>query len=469
MKHKAEDYSVLFIISDQHKRSATGCYGHPLVRTPNIDRLAREGLLFASAYCQSPLCGPSRSSVMTGTHCHTCRGLTHTQPVPIRDVPTLGSVFRDAGYVTASIGKVHIRGEQPPEADADAVGGVRDLGFDHRELRYYTYEYRDYLEAVGPANVDRYNAYRKGAGVARRDVYNPANRPIEMEEPLMYDALVVQRCIRFMERHKGERFFLWAGLEKPHPEWYAPQEYHRLYDPARVALPQTLREGPPEIPKITREKLRIAERYSDEQVRGCLAAYYANVTYLDANVGRLLSALERLGLAERTMVIYTTDHGELLFEHGMCQKHCFYEPAVAVPLILANRRLFPAGAVREPIVSLIDLFPTLCELTGVDRPPGLEGQPILDVIDGGADPAGREAFAEFYSWGAPERMIRTPEWKYVYTHGDVPQLYDVKNDPLEQNNLAADAAHRELCRELERRVLAGWEMPEADLIRPRPT
>ena len=455
MKGQAKDYNVLLIISDQHNRRVAGCYGHPLVHTPNIDRLGREGTRFDSAYCQSPLCGPSRSSIMTGTHCHTCRGLTHTQDAPIRDMPTLGSVFRDAGYVTASIGKVHIRGED----------ARRDLGFDHRELRYYTYEYRDYVEAVGAENVDRYNAYRQGAGVPRRDVYNPANKPIDMDEPLMYDALVVERCIRFMEEYTSERFFLWAGLEKPHPEWYAPAEYHSLYHPDRAVLPETLREGPPEIPKATVEKLRVAARYTDDQVRGCIAAYCANVTYLDAKVGAILAALERLDLAERTIVIYTTDHGELLFEHGMLQKHCFYEPAVAVPLILANRGLFPAGAAREHIVGLIDLFPTLCDLTGVDRPAGLEGQSILDVVEGRADPAGRQTFAEFYSWGAAARMIRTPRWKYVHTRNDVPQLYDVKNDPLERANLAGDPSHGDLCRRLRQRVLAGWEMPDPELIR----
>jgi len=458
MMPSAADYNVLLIISDQHRRDCAGCYGHGAVRTPNLDRLSAEGVRLAGAYCQSPLCGPSRSSLMTGTHCHTCRGLTHTQPVGLREVPTLGSVFRAAGYATGAIGKVHIRGESPD----------RDLGFDERALRYYTYGYADYVAAVGPDNVDRYNSYRPGAGVPRRDVYNAANRPVAMDEPAMYDALVVDRCIDFLTRRRGERFFLWAGLEKPHPEWYAPAEYHGLYDPAGLVLPETLREAPPDIPARPAAELRVGPRYSDEQVRGCLAAYYANVSYLDAKVGELLAAVERLGLAERTIILYTSDHGELLFDHGMVQKHCFFEPAVAVPLILANRGLFPAGAVREHVVGLIDLFPTLCDLTGLDRPEGLEGESILDVVSGAADPAGRETFSEFYSWAVPERMIRTDRWKYVYTHEDVDQLYDVARDPLERTNLARDPAFADVRRRLRDRVLTDWEMPPADLIRPRP-
>jgi len=458
MTADAKDCNVLFIISDQHTRAITGCYGHPMARTPNMDRLARQGVRFGHAYCPSPLCGPSRSAIMTGTHCHTCRGLTHTQPVPLADLPTLGSAFRDAGYATASIGKVHIRGED----------ATRDLGFDERALRYYTYQYKDYVDAVGAENVDRYNSYRIGSGVPRRAVYNPANSGIEMDEALMYDALVVDRSIEFMRRHRGERFFLWCGREKPHPEWFAPEAYHRLYDPARVALPQTLREGPPDIPAVTREKLRIADRYTDEQVRGCIAAYYANVSYLDAKIGQILAALEQLGLADRTLVVYTSDHGEMLFEHGMCQKHCFYEPAVAVPLILAGAGVGPSGEVREHAVSLLDLFPTLCDLTGVEPPGGLEGTSMVDAIAARADPDATEVFSEFYSWGAAERMVRTPRYKYVYTDGDIPQLYDVAGDPLEQTNLAADPAYNDVCERLRARVLDGWEIPDADLIRPRP-
>ena len=456
MKGNAKDYNVLLIISDQHKKSVTGCYGDAVVRTPNIDRLARTGVRFDSAYCQCPLCGPSRSSLMTGTHCHTCRGLTHTQIPPMRIMPTLGTVFRDAGYATGALGKVHIRGEDD----------VRDLGFAERALRYYTYEYRDYIIAAGPDNVDAYNAYRKGAGVPRRDVYNRANTPIAMDERWMYDALVVDRCVEFLEKHKREKFFLWAGLEKPHPEWYAPAEYHAMYDPAKMTLPPTAREAPERIPKVPLERLRCVDDMTDEDIRGAVAAYYANVTYLDAKVGELLAALERLGLADNTIVIYTTDHGEHLFEHGMVQKHCFYEAAVAVPLTLTNRNLFPGGARREHIVSLMDLFPTLLDLTGIEHPGTLEGESLLGVIDGRAAPEGREAFSEFYKWGMPERMVRTPEWKYVHTDGDVAQLYDVKRDPLERVNLSANRAYADVCRVLSARVHDGWEKPDPEVIRP---
>ena len=457
LKAKAKDYNVLFIISDQHKRNVTGCYGDALVRTPNIDRLAGGGVRFTNAYAQCPLCGPSRSSVMTGTHCHTCRGLTHTQLPTMRIMPTLGTVFRDAGYATGSIGKVHIRGEDE----------VRSLGFDERALRYYNFDYRDYVIAAGADNIDRYNSYRKGGGVPHRDAYNRTNEPIGMEERWMYDALVVDRSIEFMEKHKDEKFFLWAGLEKPHPEWYAPAEYHAMYDPAKMVLPETVREKPRKVPTAV-EQLRIVDNMSDDEVRGAMAAYYANVTYLDAKIGELLAAVERLGLADNTIIIYTSDHGDHVFEHGMVQKHCFYEAAVAVPLTMTNPNLFPVGVAREHIVSLLDLFPTLCDLTGLDEPDTLEGESLLDVIAGEAPVDGREAFSEFYKWGMPERMIRTPEWKYVHTDDDIAQLYDVKNDPLERVNVVDDPAYTDMCKKLSERVHEGWQKPDREVIARHP-
>jgi len=457
MKGNAKDYNVLFIISDQHKRDVTGCYGDAVVRTPNIDLLAAEGMRFTNAYCQCPLCGPSRSAIMTGTHCHTCRGLTHTQQEAMRVMPTLGTAFRERGYVTGALGKVHIRGEDE----------VRDLGFDERELRYYTYGYRDYVDAVGAANVDKYNAYRKGAGVPRRPVYNWDNVPIELDEPMMYDALVVDRCVDFMTKHQDEQWFLWAGLEKPHPEWYAPAEYHAMYDPAKMTLPETVHDPFGNVPSAV-GNVRVADDFTDEQLQGAMAAYYANVTYLDAKVGEFLAALERLGLADQTIVVYTSDHGDNLFEHRCTQKHCFYEPAVAVPLTITNRNLFPAGETREHIVSLIDLFPTWLDLLGIEHPDTLEGESLLDVIDGSAPVEGRAAYSEFYKWGVSERMIRTPEWKYVHTDGDVSQLYDVAGDPLERVNLSGDERYVDICRELSDHVHDGWEKPDTRVIQPNP-
>ncbi|MHC4914111.1 MAG: sulfatase family protein [Planctomycetota bacterium] len=445
--------NVLLIISDQHQRDATGCYGHQVVKTPNIDRLAARGVTFTNAYCQSPLCAPSRASLLTGTHVHTCGAWSGRAKKPIAELPTLSGLLREAGYATGSIGKVHIVGE---EKDG------RDLGFSERALRYYTHKKQDYIDAVGAEKAAKY-APSKADDPLRSDYMNRNNLPVELEDADIFDDLVVERSIRFMEDHRDEPFFLWAGLEKPHPNWYAPKRFHDMYDPAEMRLPESLKSRPEGFPLTSWKKLQEVESYSEEEIRGCIAAYYANVTYMDHSAGRLLEALERLGLAENTIVIYTTDHGELLFQHGMTQKHCFFEPSAAVPLILAGPGL-PEGERREHIVSLLDLFPTLAPVCGITPPEALEGEDLKEVIAGSAPVEGREAFCEFYSFGYAERMIRTPEWKYVHSETWSPQLFNVKGDPLETENLAGRPEHADTCRELDARVTQGWELPDPEEI-----
>jgi choline-sulfatase len=452
MRGAAKDFNVLLCISDQHRRDVTGCYGNDVVRTPNIDRLAERGIVFDNAYCQSPLCGPSRSSLLTGTYPHTCNAFAHGRRSALReDLPTLGSVFRDAGYATASIGKVHIRGEDRER---------RDLGFDERALRYYTYNFADYIEAIGKENVDRYWSFHKGSTHTEENPYNLKNQPIALDdEKLMFDALVTDRCIDFMERHRDNRWFLWMGIEKPHPMWFAPSAYHEMYRGEDMELPPTFGRPLLNLPKTVADTTLNAWFYPHDEVRNAIAAYYANVTYLDAKVGETLDALEQLGLADKTIVIYSTDHGELLFEHSLVQKHCFFEPAVAVPLVVANPEVLPAGVRRDGIAGLIDLFPTLTELVGIDAPATLEGTSLADVIGDRPDPV-RAALSEFYAKGPAERMIRTGPWKYVYTQGDQDQLYNHEDDPLELRNLAVEPEYADRCAELRARLVADWDLPD---------
>lgn len=449
------DYNILFITSDQHKKAVTGCYGDKVVQTPNIDKLAVSGVRFTRAYCASPLCGPSRAAIMTGANCHTCGMFTHQQDEPLRGLPTLGSVFKDAGYATASIGKVHIQGENEK----------RDFGFKERALRCYTYEWRDYIEVVGEESVDEYASYREGCKLSRKDAYNPKNVPVGLDDNLMYDALVVERAVKFMKDNKDNKFFAWVGLEKPHPEWYAPEKYHKMYNSNDMILPETIRDPNSKLPdSISREIYgRPVDHLTEEQIRGCMAAYYANVSYMDMHVGKLIDALETLKIQDRTIVIYTADHGENLFEHGLLQKHCFYEPSVAVPLVISMPKILPENFSCDSLTSLIDLFPTCLDLAGISQPETLEGVSLLNMIMGNNRQEGRAVFSEFYSRGRPERMILTDNWKYIYSYDDIPQLYDVKNDLLERHNLIDDPKYEKICAELKARVLDDWEFPPSDI------
>ena len=184
---------------------------------------------------------------------------------------------------------------------------------------------------------------------------------------------------------------------------------------------------------------------------------------MDTCVGRLLDKLEELGIRKKTIVVYTSDHGEMLFEHGDLQKHCFYEGAVAVPFVISAPGVIPEGAKFDAFTSLIDLLPTLLDLTGIPHPEALEGESLVSVLEGRDERKDGAVFSEFYSKGSPERMIRTAKWKYVHTHADIAQLYDVENDPLERKNLASDPACADVCKELDARVKDGWEFPPSDI------
>lgn len=442
--------NILFIISDQHQWRYTGHGGHSLVRTPHLDRLAAAGVRFDQAYCQSPLCGPSRASVMTGQYPHTNRQYTHGAFPLAEGTPTLGSVFRAAGYVTGAIGKVHILGETRQ----------RDLGFDDRQLRLYTHHFADYIAAVGEDAVDRYATYRKPLP-RFQTVYNPTNRPVTLRDDEMFDHLVVERCIGFMDRNRDRPFFLWAGIEKPHTDWTAPAAYHAMYSPRDMPLPQTVGETRTDMPNAWYASTRQAWCFDEEEIRHCLAAYCANVTYMDMQVGRLLAALERLGLAEDTLVVYTTDHGEMCFDHGMVQKQNFFEESVRVPLIFRLPGCRGGGTAHAAPVELLDLFPTFCDLTGIAAPAGLDGRSQADVLRGwrAPDPQ-RPVFSEYYEWGFPERLVRRGPWKYMHATGDRCQLYNLDEDPRETVNRVADPACAGTLRQLRELALADWERPD---------
>ncbi len=450
--------NVLFVISDQHRWDHCGFAGHPVVRTPNLDRLAAAGTVFTNAYCPSPVCVCSRAAMMTGRHLHRCGEInstaTHSRHT-IHDLPTLGTVFGAAGYATGAIGKVHIPGETRDEE--------RTLGFAERALRIYTHWFQDYIDVVGEEAADAYATYRKPLP-RFQTIYNPTNAPVSLDDRQMYDTLVVDRCIEFMEKHAEEPFFLWAGLEKPHTDWTAPAEFHTLYSPEDALVPPTVNEEREDMPEAWYISTRQTWTFDEAEIPRCIAAYYANVTYLDAKVGVLLDALERLGLRENTLVVYTTDHGEMLFDHGMVQKQNFFEGSVHVPFVVASPDHAGGNRIEAP-VSLLDTFPTFCDFAGVEPPAELDGLSLAGALAGDAPDPHRAVFAEYYAWGMCERMIVKDGWKYVCSDGEICQLYHVAEDPHETVNLIDRPAHAHVQDALHQELMASWQMPDKERVR----
>lgn len=452
--------NVLLVMSDQHRRDHAGCYGHPLVKTQAIDGLAAQGVTFDRAYCPSPICGPCRSAVMSGQHVHRNGALTHGM-FPGAPAPrvTLGTIFRDAGYATGAFGKVHVAGETDEE----------DIGFTERALRIYTHTKHHYKHVVGDDLVYEYANYLYGDR-PQRNSYNPTNEPLNMPEDKVLDRLVADRTNQFLHEHRDEPFFAWVGFEKPHTDFYAPAKYHAMYNPDDFVIPHDIWESREHLPSCIKDNPQFPivtrEPYTDHMLRCCMAAYAAQVTYMDDQLASVLSTLRDLELDENTIVIYCSDHGENLFNHGLVHKHCFYEQAVGVPLLIRFPGRVPSNQRRDHLVNLIDLFPTLIEWCGLPSQSHLDGRSLIDIIDT-PDEATRDAvFSEYYSGGTPERMIRTDQWKYVHSYNDTPQLYDLSIDPGENRNLATDSAHADICHQLDEHVMAEWCLPQATYPHP---
>ncbi len=251
---------------------------------------------------------------------------------------------------------------------------------------------------------------------------------------------------------------------------YAPKRFHDLYEPDAMTLPANIWNSRDRLPASISDNptfpILTPDVYTERELRCAMAAYFANVSYMDEQLGRVLDAIDQLGLAEDTIVVYSSDHGENLFNHQLVQKHCFFETAVGVPLILRVPGKTRPGTVRDGLVTLVDLLPTLCEACGLPVPEGVDGRSLLPAITDGQT-VHDAVFSEYYSAGIPERMIRTGRWKYVHSHGDLHQLYDRETDPDENVNLIDDPAHAAIAAELDARLCRDWVIPDMSRV-PRP-
>ena len=484
--------NVVLIVSDQQRRDSCGCYGSPVRRrngaspTPVMDALAAEGIRFDRAYCNSPLCAPSRASYQTGVHPHTTTALYHRMdwreagivrfPGVRKGLPTIAEVFRQGGYRTAGIGKMHVHGE---------LAGVWDMGFDVTKLRFYTvYPGKQYADEQGGDLNARYREYKgyesktyreidpvrfKDAPAGLKVKNNSLNihyleTLVEKEED-MFDHRVATESIRFIEEcaQAGQPFFIHVGLEKPHLEWTTFKRHLAEFDPDAMPLPDSIREWQTK-GKLPTHLSWIHSGLADGPSRNATAAYHACIADLDEQVGRILARCKQLGIEEDTVFVFTTDHGEMLFDHGLRGKHNMYEEAVGIPMMVKYAKAFkPDSTCKEP-VSLVDIFPTLTDLCGLPTPSTLEGVSLRAVANGTVP--SRTVFSEFYQEGhvgwpdryVPVRMAVNDRFKYIYTHGCIDQLFDLVNDPKETNNLVGDSKFDKIRNQLRFETLESWEI-----------
>lgn len=458
--------NVLVLMSDQHNPHIAGFSGNRIVRTQNLDRLAREAAVFGAAYCQTPLCTPSRISMWTGLLPYKCAGWKNNMPI-FPEHLTMPEHFARHGYVTCGVGKMHVGGDRPMNGFQ-----FRPYG-DLKPNRFCGHQ----PDPIRTARNQEWTQHKIG--------HFPFAGESELPESIIQDNVVTKEALAFIlehhDKHPDQPWFVCASYSHPHHPLTAPGRYFRRYWPDGPNL-EPLPEGfPNDIHPHDRwmaEDYRFAEFSDDERRRG-LAAYYAGVDFVDDCIGDLLQGLEREGLLDNTIIIYTSDHGDMASEHGLWWKRTYYEGSARVPLLIrlagdrgaqAGNRMTAeaqsAGNSPDPMpstsdlpVELLDLFPTLCDLCGLPTPEGLDGETLVPLIMGQGIRKKDFARSEhIFRMETTFRMIRTPKWKYVEFPEFPPVLFDMASDPGETRNLAESHAHRGIVEELRRRL---WEDGES--------
>jgi len=443
--------NILVIMSDQHSPHLLGCYGNEVVRTPNLDRLAAEGMRFSDAYCAAPLCVPSRMSFLTGRTPSHNRCWDNAQTLHSA-IPTWAHVLGAAGYETALIGRMHF------------VGPDQRHGFEQRPIGEFMARHPGAPIAGGPM-WSRYPAI--STGQARQTVEIAGRGQTHYQ---MFDAQVTEAaCAWLRSRAGGGRpFAATLGLLLPHCPFIAPKEAFDYYR-RRVDAPVVEAEQPATVRRFRALRGLLDPPLPPERIRLARAAYYGLCEYVDSLVGRVLEVLEQTHLSENTLVIYISDHGESAGEHGCWWKSNYYESSVAVPMIARLPGVVPAGATCPAVCNLLDLPPTLAECAGTEFPTPIDGRSLWPTLTG-RHPADwpDETFSELvdpkHGRLLASRMIRSGRWKLWEFHDEdhlPPALFDLENDPGELHDLAGDPAHGEVRDGLLAKLHADWDPQQA--------
>jgi arylsulfatase A-like enzyme len=454
--------NVLFLIADD-LRPELGAYGHPQVKTPNIDRLAARGTRFDRAYAQYPLCNPSRTSLLTGRY-PTETGVMDNNKyfrAAHPDWVTLPQHFKNNGYATLRTGKIFHGGidDEPSwsEGGEPVDPAIVNRGSNARPAPAPPRRERDPDETEGetPGQQQQQSA----AEGERRRASSDRIVMLEGDGETHGDYRTATRAIGYLERHRDKPFFLAVGFVKPHSPPTAPRKHFDLYDPARVTLPVDFAPRPappagfpePSVPRRNAD-LFIGRDATPEQAREMTRAYWASTTFMDAQVGRVLDALERLGLKEKTIVVFWGDHGYHLGEKGKWSKaYSLFEVGTRVPLVIA----VPGGRAQSSSrsVELLDLYPTLAELCRLPRPPsGVRGRSVAPLIKRPRATWNHPAHTVTMFQNKLGRAVRTERWRYAeWDEGRAGRmLIDETRDPHELKNLAEDPAHAKTVAEMKR-------------------
>lgn len=452
--------NFLIVMSDEHGPMWSSAYGHPFVQTPNMDRLASSGTTFDSAYCNAPLCVPSRSSFMTGNYVSNCEGWDNATPLP-SDSLTWPYALRSVGYDCTLSGKMHL------------IGPDKLHGFDEQlslDPHGDPIEEDAGSELVGLSSGGMHPIYLWDDGIPTADQPWSSVKEAGPGRTPMIDAddLIADKALAYLRspKRKETPWALCVGFVAPHFPFVVPDEYFSMYYPEYADLPENPSghlDNLPGFAKRTRRAFNF-DGYTDDEIRRARAAYYGLITYLDNKIGRLIDTLEEQDLLDNTVIIYTSDHGESLGEHGLWRKMNFYEQSVRVPLQISWPNVLPENKRYSGAVSLVDLTATIMDIAGVPNEivslMKLDGESLLNPQrdDGWAEHD--FAFSEHLAHGTdrPAAMIRRGNYKLCYSYATEPELelYNLASDPGEYDNLAQNPNCRTILSEMTAELLAVW-------------
>jgi uncharacterized sulfatase len=438
----ADRRNVLLIMADD-LNDDFATFGHPMVKTPNLDRLAARGVRFDRAYTQFPLCSPSRVSLLTGlrpdaTGVHDLQTDFRTN---LPDVVTLPQMFRRNGYVAARVGKIYHYGNP---------GQIGTPGLD---------DAASWDETVNPRGIDKdeeatLTNYTPTRGLGSSLSFYASPAPDEQHT----DGKVAADTIALLEKHRDRPFFIGAGFYRPHCPFIAPKAYFERFSLDRIPAPSAPVGSLDGIPSLAWFTQPPHWGLDQRQQRETIQAYYASIAFLDANVGRLLDALDRLKLADKTIVVFVSDHGYHLGERGQWMKMTLFERSARAPLIVSGPGVKAAGRASSRVVEFLDLYPTLAAMTRLPPPANLQGRSLVPLLENPGRRWDHPAVTQLRRGAGPKAVagysIRTEKWRYTEWDGGRQgvELYDEVADPGELRNLAADRAHGKTVADLQRRL-----------------
>jgi arylsulfatase A-like enzyme len=457
----AGKYNVLFFAVDD-LRPALGCYGYPAIKTPNIDALARSGMVFKRAYCQLPSCLPSRSSLLTGLRLETLRlGRTgHFRERHPKHV-TLPGHFKAGGWHAMEFGKMfHVQ---------DPVSWSAPKWLPKSSYAYPIYgkpktvQFQKTLKVAGkPKDWWGFRGGRNTRWVRAVSWEDP-----DVPENVLFDGQLADGVTEALREVKDKRFFLAPGFFRPHLPFIAPKKYYDMYPPEKLKLPDNLSPAKNSPPFSTHNSAE-SRQYTDIPKTGALPkakqleflrGYYASVTYVDAQIGKVLAELDRLGLRDNTVIALWGDHGYHFGEHGTWNKNTNFEEATRSTLIVSVPGRKTAGSSTDGIVEFVDIYPSLCDLCGLPVPKGLEGTSFAPLIDDPKRPWKKAAFSQARPKGVTGHSMRTDRYRYVVWNNkgkEVVEVYDHANDPEENVNIAGKPENAKLVESLADQFKAGW-------------